>query len=284
MDPSLSPLIERFAQEGASRFANWKASLFQEIGQTAAPRVWQSLEHGDSERRQAVLTAYLHLLCEGIGNGYLATGWQNAAGNLMELCLRDWLPAQLAALPHEQHLPMLASTWNLLEGLLREPPWVNVYVMARAGELDKEASLESFLMRVLKPLFEPASPAQWNGPFQVSLLSTRPGDDEFLPGDMRLVAPTILAVKDRRRAVHLGFILRKQGQSELAGAFGETAPFVEEASPILPHWQADALMLGAERIHVPLIQEPFRWLQVRAGFVVASAVNSQKLWIVESAT
>ena len=44
------------------------------------------------------------------------------------------------------------------------------------------------------------------------------------------------------------------------------------------------MTFGKERVRLPLLGEPFRWLQADAGFVVASAINSQQLWIVESAT
>src|SRR5438128_1422957 len=132
MDPLLLSMIERFAQLGATRFSGWKPALFRDYCQTTIPRIWQ--DHG-----QAVATAGIQLLCEGIGNGYMASGLQDRPTNLMEHCLRDWLPARLPAVPPEQQLSLLASTWNLLEGLLGEPAWVNAYVMARANELDQDA-------------------------------------------------------------------------------------------------------------------------------------------------
>jgi hypothetical protein len=202
----------------------------------------------------------------------------------MEYYFRNGLTAQLAQVGPERQVAVLADAWNLLEGLLREPAWVNAYVMARVRELHREPSLEAFLARVLEPLFEPAARANWAGPFRVQMLSLRAGDDEFLPGDMHLVAPTILAVKDRSRDLTCGIVLRKEGQSELAGLFDETSPFAEQPSAVAADWRGDWLALGKERVRLPFLGEPFRWLQVQAGFLAASAVHSQKLWIVESAT
>jgi hypothetical protein len=273
------PTIEQLAQKSATQFANWNPSLFQDYCQALLR------DHAKSPLSSPlVATALAEMLCEGIGRGYLTTSLHAHPANLMEYCFRNWLVSRLADVAAERKLHFLADAWNLLEGVLREPSWVNAYVMARVRELHGEHCLESFLGVVLKPLFEPATMANWTGPFRVIMLSLRACDDEILPGDMHLVAPTILAIRDRRRDLACGVVLRKQGQSELAGIFGETSPFVEQPSITAPSWQAEWVTFGKERIQLPFLGEPFRWLQVRAGFVVASAVNSQKLWIVESAT
>jgi hypothetical protein len=286
MDPVLSSTIDHFAQAGAAQFSGWNPSLFEDYWRGTLPRLWIHLkvQLKQPEAARDVAAAYARLLCESIGKGYLRSGFQERPANLMEYCFRNWLPARLVVLPPEQHLGLLARSWNLLEGLLCEPRWVNAYVMARISELGSQPDLESFLAFVLEPLFEPSPPARWNGPFRVSLLSMRQADYDFLPGDMYLVAPTVLAVKDRRRELQWGVLLQKQGRSDLACRFDETSPYAEGPSSVSPRWQGELLSLEQERIGLPFLREPFRWLQVRAGFVVASAVDSQKLWIVESAT
>jgi hypothetical protein len=272
------PLIERLDRKGATQFSNWSSPLFRDYCQALLPGV------AKSPLSSPVATALAELLCEGVGRGYLTARLRANPTNLMEHCFRDWLTSQLAEVATERRLPFLADAWNLLEGVLSGPGWVNAYVMARARELHGEPSLESFLGRVLRPLLEPATRANWSGPFRVTTLSLRACDEEGLPGDMHLVAPTILAVKDRRRDLACGVVLRKGGRSETAGAFGETRPFVEQPSAKPPRWQGEWVTIGEERVRLPFLGEPFRWLQVDAGFVVASAVDSQKLWIVESAT
>jgi hypothetical protein len=271
MDPLLLPNIERLAQKGKTQFSNWAPSLFQEYCQATLPHL-----------TGPAASAFAELLCEGIGRGHVTTKLDIDPANLMEYCLRDWLVRRLSDGSIEQRLQLLANSWNILEGLLGEPRWVNSYVMARVGELKNETSLQVFLARVLKPLFEPATNANWSGPFRVTMVSLRAGDDEFLPGEMHLVAPNILAVRDRRRHLSLGLVLRKNGQSELAGVFADTHPYTEPPSAMAPRWQGEWLAFGNERIQLKFLAEPCRWIQLSAGFVVASAVNSQKLWIVES--
>ena len=61
--------------------------------------------------------------------------------------------------------------------------------------------------------------------YRVTLLSLRQADDEFLPGEMQLAAPTVLVVSDRRRPVRLGIHLRREGQSIVLGKFGPTGSF-----------------------------------------------------------
>jgi hypothetical protein len=277
--PSL-PTIERIARKGRTLFSKWDMSLFQDYCRATLPRLMGPSPA--SETGQPVATAFAELLCEGIGRGYLGTSLHADPANLMEFCLRDWLLRRLSDGTTEHRMQLLADCWNMLEGLLREPRWVNSYVMARVRELEKENDLQSFLARVLGPLFEPAISSNWSGPFRVTTLSLRKGDEEFLPGDMHVVAPNILAVRDRRHSLSLGIILRKQDQSELAGIFADTAPYPEPQSAVTPHWKGEWLSFGNERIQLQFLAEPFRWIQLSAGFVVASAMNSQKLWIVES--
>jgi hypothetical protein len=269
------PLIERLDRKGAMQFARWDTPLFRDHCQALLQELAQS---------PSVATALAELLCEGVGRGYLTARLRDNPTNLMEYCFRNWLPSRLAGVAAERRLHFLADAWNLLEGVLGEPPWVNAYVMARVRELHGEPGLESFLARVLRPLLEPATSAKWSGPFRVTTLSLRACDDEILPGDMHLVAPTILAVRDRRRDLACGVVLRKDGRSEAAGIFGDTSPFVEQPPAKSPRWQGEWVTFGEERVRLPFLGEPLCWLQVNAGFVVASAVNSQKLWIVESGT
>jgi hypothetical protein len=270
------PLIERLERKGATQFANWNPSLFRDYCQALLP--------GGAITEPAVAAAVAELLCEGVGRGYLAASLQAGPTNLMEFCFRNWLTTRLAGMANDRRLPFLADTWNLLEGVLSEPRWVNAYVMARVRDLHGEPGLASFLGRVLRPLLEPAARANWAGPFRVTTLSLRACDEEILPGDMHLVAPTVLAVRDRRRDLACGVVLRKEGRSEPAGIFAETSPYAGQAPATPPRWQGEWMAFGEERVQLPFLGEPFRWLQVDAGFVVASAVNSQKLWIVESAT
>src|SRR3954453_8715263 len=115
------PLIERLGRKGATQFANWNPSLFRDY--------CQALLSGNAVAEPTVDAAVAELLCEGVGRGYLTASMQDGSTNLMEHCFRNWLPARLAGVAADRRLPILADTWNLLEGLLSEPRWVNAYVM-----------------------------------------------------------------------------------------------------------------------------------------------------------
>jgi hypothetical protein len=271
--------LEQLSDEGPRRFSHWNAPLFAAYCRTVLPAAWERLDSG-GERSFAGLCT---LVQQGIGEGYLKGDPEAEPGNFLEFCIRDWLPEVLANLPEEEHLPLLARTWNLGEGLALEPEWVNGYVMSRISLLKGEPRLETILIEILRPLMEAAPPARWEAPYRVTLLSLRQADDEFLPGDMHLAAPTVLVVSDRRRPVRLGIHLRRQGQSVVLGTFGPSGTIVAEPDSMEVAWEGGRALIGGEAVSLPFLADPFRWAVARAGYLVASAVDSQKLWIVESA-
>jgi hypothetical protein len=279
MDSAALDQLRLLAEEGPKRFSKWDASLFAAYCRTILPAVWKSQSSG-IERTFAGLCA---LVYHGIGEGYLKGGPEVAPRNFLEFCIRDWLPEVLVGLPAEDRLPLLPRVWNLGEGLLREPEWVNGYVMSRIAELVGAKRPEAVLADILRPLLEPAPPARWEAPYRVTLLSLRQADNEFLPGEMQLAAPTVLVVSDRRRPVRLGIHLRREGQSVVVGGFGPNAGFPDEPPAVQVAWEGGNARIGDDELSLPFLAVPFRWALIRAGYLVASAVDSQKLWIVESA-
>ena len=279
MDAATLDRLKRLGEEGPRRFSNWNPSLFAAYLRTVLPNVEKRLSSG-IDRTIAGLAA---LVQQGIGEGYLNGDPEEAPGNLLEFCIRDWLPDALATLSEEEHLPLLARIWNLGEGLLREPAWVNEYVMSRIGVLCGEKQPEAMLVEILRPLLEPVKMARWEPPYRVTLLSLRQADDAFLPGEMQLAAPTVLVVADRRRPLRLGIHLRREGQSLVLGAFGPARAFPDEPAGVEVGWEGGLAQIGKDAVSLPFLAVPFRWAMVRAGYLVASSVDSQKLWIVESA-
>jgi len=279
MDAAALDLLRRLGEEGARQFSAWDAPLFAAYCRTILPAVWKSLSSGSEGTFEGLAT----LVQQGIGEGYLKGDPEIAPGNFLEFCIRDWLPEVFAGLPAEEHPRLLAHVWNLGEGLLREPEWVNGYVMSRIGELRGDKMPEAILVDILRPLLEPAPPARWEAPYRVTLLSLRPADDEFLPGEMQMAAPTVLVVTDRRRPVRLGVHLRREGQSIVLGTFGATGAFSDEPAGVDVAWEGGRAQIGVDNVSLPFLAGPFRWALVRAGYLVASAADSQKLWIIESA-
>ncbi len=153
---------------------------------------------------------------------------------------------------------------------------------ARALELKHLSGLEAFLIDVLDPVLSPAPSAKWSGPFQQTILDARLIDEEFLPGEMRLAAPWVLCIQDRRRPVRLGVLLQKNGKSEFIGPLPEMEPFHDATK--LPHVepQKNAIRIGEHIVKLPRLNVPLHVEIARAGFVIVSAVDSQRLWVVES--
>jgi hypothetical protein len=129
---------------------------------------------------------------------------------------------------------------------------------------------------------EPSPAARWEAPYRVSLLSLRQADEEILPGELHLAAPSVLIVTDRLRPVRLGVHLRREGRSRVLGTFGETSAFPDEPAAVPVTWEEATARIGDEPVSLPFLGGPYRWALVNAGYLVATAVDSQKLWIVES--
>jgi hypothetical protein len=279
MDKAALDLLRQLGDEGPKHFSAWDAPRFAAYCRNFLPAVWQRLPAG-SRRSFASLAAMVQ---HGIGAGYLKGNPDAAPQNFLEFCIREWLPQALSGLPPEEHLPLLAQVWNLGEGLLSEPEWVNRYVLSRIGELNGKTRPEAFLVAVLRPLLEPAPAARWEAPYRVTLLALRAADDEFLPGEMHLAAPAVLVVSDRRRPVRLGIHLRRGGQSTVLGTFATTSRFPDEPAAVAVRWDRRIARIGESTVRLPFLAGPYRWAAVPSGYLVASAVDSQKLWIVESA-
>lgn len=279
MNAQLLEHLKRLGEEGLRRFSGWDSARFRAFGRDVLEPAWERV----GTRNPQAFEALACLVQHGVGEGYLGGDPADEPRNLLEFCVRDWLPERLAETPPAEQVPLVARVWNLAEGLLREPEWVNDYVMSRVEELRGGARVEAFLVEALRPLLEPVEPARWEEPYAVNLLSLRAADDEFLPGVLRLAAPTILVVKDRRRPVRLGVHLRRGGRSRVLGRFGATGSCFDEPSGPLMAWEGGTLRIGAVAVALPMLASPRDWVPVGAGFVVATAADSQKLWIVEAA-
>ncbi len=271
MDPLLHTLFAPLAQDGPQRWAGWDVALFERVCRESAVALAPKLD-GQAE---PVLAAYLQLLHEANGLGYLQ------AANFLSHCLVRLVPEQLAQVPAAQRLEVLANIWNIGEGLLREPVWVDRYVVACAGQLRRLADLETFLVQVLEPALAPATTARWQGPFQVEVLDGRRLLDDFLPGAMHLAAPAVLCVHDRRLAgVQVGVFLRPGKKSAFMGLTPCLGKYEEQAPA--GSMEAGRLKVGAVVVELPLLGPDHCHVLTRSGFAAASAVDSQRLWIVES--
>jgi hypothetical protein len=282
-------VAERRGAEGARRFSRWDPALWDDFCEGPGRRLWRRLRA--LLKAEAVLDAYLGLAVEAMGLGYVdragldaLTGAEaGAAPNLIALFWIEKLPAQLVQPQAGAQIERLARLWNLGEGLLGEASWLNRFATAALHDLESLADVEQALATVLAPALTVRAPAAFGGPFAVTTLDAADLDDRFLPGEMHLAAPAVLCVHDRkRRGVSAGVFLRPGGASSFLAVtpcLGEQA--AEVGAPEIEALES-RIRIGESRVALPLLKRVHRALVARSGFAVASAVDSQRLWIVES--
>jgi len=277
--PTLAPIRD----EGPRRFSRWDAAVFDAVATGPASALAERL--AGQPDANAVLRGYLNLVQQGVGSGVVKHAVPGAAGwsSFLERLVVELVPVRLPEIAPERRLRVLVDAWNLGEGLLREPAWVDRYVNACASALPRLDALEDFLVRTLGPVLTPAPPAAWTGALKVTVLDLRAAHDEFLPGRMHLAAPTVLCVEDRRRAgLQVGVFLRRGQKSEPLGVVSGLGEYAESGnSPGVEIIDGKA-KVGGRVAEVPTLRRCHGFTVARAGFVAASAPDSQRLWVIES--
>jgi hypothetical protein len=282
MYPGLEQTLADLRRDGPRCFARWNAELFDAVASGPARALGESLR-GQPDGG-LVLSSYLQLVQQAIGVGALLQAGTGARWTtFLERCLIERIPVLLPRVNTGERVSLLAKLWNLGEGLRREPSWLDRYVTACAGRLDDLADTEGFLVRTLGPVLASAPPAVWRGPFAVIVLDLRPLHDEFLPGEIGLAAPTVLRVEDRRRSgAQIGVLLRPGGNSELLGLTEGLGDYTESGERPAVEFHDSRTTVAGKELELPFLRRCHRHTIARAGFVAACAVDSQRLWIVES--
>ncbi len=287
MIEELEAAIDHFESEGARRFARWDAPLYRAFIEGPGARLLGAIR--DTEGAVSVFEAYLRLLVEAVGYGYIDAACldKNEARSprsLMALALTTHIPALLPKAPPREQMALLAKTWNLAEGLLGEPAWVNRAVAGALANADSLADFDKRIVRVLEAALLPRARASLAGPFSVRSVDTREVDHAFLPGAMHFSAPALLCVHDRKRkGVHAGLLLGPKGAASLLGpcpCLGrpEKEPSDLPTITLIP----GGLRVGDAKIPLTFFHRGHSAAASRAGYLVASALDSQRLWVVES--
>lgn len=277
---SLEQRLKAAAKDGLSLSANFDADLFLSLFGPGAQALDDALADEGSDR---LVRAYLRLGQEALARGYILGPMGLPAQLLLKLA-----PEQLPRLDAQARLQALAELWNLSEGVCREPRWMQSYLGARAQELDSLESLRSKLIELLEPVLAPGSPSTFSRSIKIAQVNTRALDDEFLPGEMFLCAPTVVAIIDRARPVCLGLILRENKKSQLIGPLGmlgdrDMFAGLEANDDVAKvERSTSGLRLNGQSIDLPLLGRVHQHTVAPAGFIVASAVDSQRLWIWEA--
>jgi len=275
------------------QYAHWNQELFMKIVQAAAQQCWNRI-HKQPNAEQ-VFAAYMDLIGEGIRNTYLTQSLnshhynyliQNPTAswlpitwkNFLEYCLIKKIPLTLSEVPKQQQLEILVKIWNIGENILQQAPWMGLYILSHADELTSLTNIDAFLIDIMDPLLRPPKPAQWQPPFDVSILDGRDIHDDFLPGEMHEVAPSVVCVHDRRLSGIYGGIFMNNEPNTLLfhhQCLGDSQNNREEISVV---FESSSVTIQSHPVNLTRLGEHHSYLVCNGGQLLVSAIDSQRIW------
>lgn len=274
-------LLDEMTAVGQRQHSRFDAAAFRVVAADATARLWEQTR--DAPNADPVLRSYLRLLVEAVGMGCMARDPSGAHANLLSLLFADRVPTLLAAVAPERRPAALADAWNLGEGLLSEPAWMNRYAAALCTRLADLHDLSAHLEAVLAPVLAPRPPSTWKGPSTVRVLDARGVREDFLPGAMHLAAPSVVCVHDRRTPrSQLGLFLDYGGRSSLLGATPCLGANLREGALPPVSFGRNAVDIAGRAVDLPWLRAPQETLVTTAGFVLATALDSQRLWVIDT--
>ncbi len=283
---SWDALVAAVAAEAASQHARFDAAVFRTVMSLSGAQLAEGIAGSDGA--PALLRSYARLVAEAIGTGLLdlprveaqtggdgprdllAWGLLRAAPTLLPQCAPDRRPHHLATL------------WNLGEGILREPPWLNTYASTFVSAFTDLDALPTHLAALLAPVLRSRPGARWKGPFTTTIADTRPRLHGFLPGELHLAAPSVVCVHDRREATHLAILFSAGAPAQLFGPVPCLGRDHRDTSAPVASVAADVLTVDGTALALEHLHDPHTFAVSSGGFAVVSAVDSQRLWIIES--
>lgn len=289
MTTDIETIVEHHEREGERRFSRWDRESFRAIVFGPGKRLATSID--GSPDAVPIFLGWLKLVVEALGLGYFRPGIVGSADklafppeNLLELLLLDLLPAKLGACPPQGRVALLAKTWNLGEGLLAEPPWLNLVVASAMANVSSLLDMEGRLLRILDTALAPRARSAFQGPYAVRILDLRDVEGAFLPGRMHFAEPALVCIHDRKRPeLVAGVLLGARSAPSLAFRSPCLAPKTP-ADPNLPTVSLTqaGLCVGDARVPLPMWTRGHSVVASRAGLIVASAFDSQRIWIAET--
>jgi hypothetical protein len=284
IDQSLLSIVHPARKSGKQSYARWNDQLFDMYFEEHISPLWDRLERRDPASRPQSIQHYIDLVVTGIGAGYLTT-IDGPASSLMEAFIRDRLPWWFIDSARDRHGKIAQSIWNLADGARKQGLWIEQYLLACVDEFDNPMRLKDKAVELLDPVIKPRQAARWGGPFSVISLDLRSQADDFLPGQITQINPALICISDRRNGMRIGVLLLPQGESRLVGqmpgvATTETVPISHDTSL---QWGDGQVQIGNVCVDLPLMGcSPMNTLEVSSGYLIATAENSQRLWIIDS--
>lgn len=289
MTTDLETIVEHHELEGNRRFSRWDGPLFRAIVFGPGKRLAGAID-GASDAAPIFL-GWLKLVVEAVGLGYVRPGiiasedkLVFAPENLLELLLLEFIPDKIAACPPNGRVALLTKAWNLGEGLLAEAPWLNIVVASAMGNVASLMDMEGRLLRILDTALAPRARSVFQGPYAVRTLNLRDVDGAFLPGRMHFAEPALVCIHDRKRPELVAGVLVGARQ---APSLAFRSPCLAEKATIAPNLPTVSLTraglcVGDARVPLPLWTRGHSVVASRAGLIVASAIDSQRIWIAET--
>ena len=274
---SFESVVEEVARVGRSTYGNWSESTYRSLADGPALELWRGLGAASPESCEAVRT-YLKLGVDALSHGLLAPESAEPVGVLSKLWWKI-IPRTAGSVPLAELPQQIVTSWNLGEGIRDEGLWLDLVVAHALSSKVTLGQVDAALEAAVDGVFAERSVPSWSGA-KVSVVDCRPAVDDFLPGAMTVLAPAVLSVRDRRhRDVHVGIALQKE--PVVLGRIPRAEPFEEtrKAKPFsFGEW--GQLVVGEETVYLSCFGEVDGSIGLGSGFIVLSARNSQRLWVV----
>ena len=286
MSTTADDLIPQLREQGPRRVAKWTEDAFDGFLAGPVANLLRSLKWSDKDLPDPhVVPNYIRMVYEGVGAGWLGIPDYNIpATTFLGHCLQMLVPSAIGNVPLMRRSQVLQQVWNLGEGLAKEPKWLNQYAITQTDWSVDIQKLEVHLAKILAPVLSPVQPSTWSGKLQLSIINLRQKSESFVPGHLYLACPALLCIADRiDPQQNLAILLRKHGKSELLGAVGRLPEYTETFDSPKVAANSDDITINSQRIDAPLLSAPQQVLCVEAGFVAVTAVDSQRLWLVDAA-
>lgn len=264
-------VVERAQAEGRRRHARWRPQLFEQVVEGPALRTWVAMA-ARSDRVERFV-AYMDVLVEALGRGAIdaSTLADPTTGGVLTTILLQHVPKHAASIA----APRLSELWNLGEGMADHAPWIDRLLSATFGAVEVGGE-ERFLVDMLQRLHAEGA-AQWREQPTVETLRLRRHASTFVPGTLRFVTPRVVAVKDRRRDDELAVAVLDD-RVWIAGPL--TLPAKSSPPSTLPIAMRNAqIRVGERKLLFPKMTTWQHVVVSPAGFVAATCVDSQHLWI-----
>lgn len=289
MTTDLETIVEHHEREGKRRFSRWDQDSFRAIVFGPGKRLAEAID--GSPDAAPLFLGWLKLVEEAVGLGYVRSGLiaaddklAFAPENLLELLLTALIPNKIGVCPPQGRVALLAKAWNLGEGLLAEPPWLNLVVASAMANVTSLLDMEGRLLRILDTALAPRAKSAFTGPYGVKTLDLKDVDGAFLPGRMHFAEPALVCIHDRKRPDLVAGVLLGAKQ---APSLAFRSPCLAEKTkpdanlPTVSLTQA-GICIGDARVPLPLWTRGHSVAVSRAGLIVASALDSQRIWIAET--